>query len=99
MKFVAKEDVTYQAIQWTGENLDEVKEFCGPNITDNGTCNYRPPCIWVRSIVGELFVEVGSYILKNPNYEGNSTNLELFSKEMFEKLYKEKDWCDLNGCE
>ena len=70
-----------RAVQWNGDNLDEVKELCDSKnnmsayIMDDGDL-----CVW-GSVVSSHFPKIGNYIIKT-----GDNSLTTVTKEFFESL-------------
>lgn len=75
--------ITVQAVQWTGENLEEVKAFCDIHTNGRRLDFYGAD----RSVRIGIFqkAKVGDYITNIPNYYA----VEVVSPEDFTRDYKE----------
>ena len=62
MKLYRKRTHLVEAVKWTGDNIDEIKEFCPDSIIDD---NGR---LWIPAYLNMYCVQGVSYIMKNPNY-------------------------------
>ena len=64
MKHYVKKPIPVLALQWTGENLEEIKSFCTDS---NGEekCFKNKKTIWLSTREGQLKTVVGDYIIKN----------------------------------
>lgn len=70
-----------EAVQWTGKNLDEIKE-----ITDGGARTYNG-CLFVKTTNGEVNANVSDYILKSGTE--HYPIIRITEANMFEKVYEE----------
>lgn len=92
---VAKESDTntWQAIQYTGSNIEAVKKFCGPDVNDaRYTLEHGQPAIWIareRHLVdpdheGQYQkLRVGDFVLKESN-----GSLSIKSDEFFAMFFE-----------
>lgn len=67
-----------EAIQWTGDNIDDIKEFCPKCIPFIGT----PPTIIIQTLEGNMKAIKGDYIIK-----GIKGEFYPCKKEIFEETY------------
>lgn len=73
-----------EAIQWTGENICELHEFCGDNLYY--LFNYGVTTVKIKTIIGEQPVVVGDYIVKG--LRGTSSKLYIAKPNWFEAVYE-----------
>lgn len=74
IKMYVKKPIPIAAIQWTGENIDEVSAFMGENITQyNNT-------LTIKTLEGDMWATVGDYILRGINGEFYPCKGEIFKK-------------------
>lgn len=78
MKYRVKPAIV-EAIQWTGENIEEVKEFCGEFFS----CEFDGICA-VHSPWGRYFAATGDYIVKNENNEFHAYSADVFDRDFEE---------------
>jgi hypothetical protein len=82
IKKYVKKPVTIEALQWMGENLNEVRDFVGEHLQ----FKYRSgvPRIYIKTLEGDLFAAVGDYIIKGVNGEFYPCK-----PDIFEQTYEE----------
>ena len=70
MKF-RKKPVVIDAVQWTGENHDEIHDFC----------NIRPGTLWVgiETLEGTMFANIGDWIIKGVQGEFYPCKPDIFT--------------------
>lgn len=63
MKQYVKKPIPVSALQWTGENLEEIKAFCTDS---NGQekCFTNHSDLWIHTIEGQLMAKINDYIIK-----------------------------------
>lgn len=86
MKYKAK-PVTIEAVQFTGDNLDEIKTFCGE---EWGVSVYYDdegwePIIYIETLEGEMIAKVGDYIIKGTKGEFYPCKADIFN-EKYEEI-------------
>ena len=62
-KTATKKPVTIEFIEWTGDNFDEVKFFCGDKVQMIGTCEIGCQLV-INSMEGDHISPIGSMIIK-----------------------------------
>lgn len=69
MPFFTKLPVTIEAVVWTGDNTEEIKQFCResavielPDVTDPPSL--RTPRLLIKTEEGALCASYGDYIIK-----------------------------------
>lgn len=55
---VRKKPVEVEAVQWTGENLEEIREFCGDKL------QFVFSSIYINTLEGSHRVSLGDYVIK-----------------------------------
>ena len=85
MGFYRKKPVTIEAIQWNGNNIFEIKEFCGQdNISYKLVRNiYNPGTMIALTIVtleGCMKASIGDYIIKGVDGEFYPCKKSIFDK-------------------
>ena len=82
VKQYRKKPVVIKALQWTGNNIKEIKEFSG----DNTECDSTPHGIRLmcRTLEGHLIVSAGDFIIEGVNGEFYPCK-----PDIFEKTYEE----------
>lgn len=90
-----KKPVVVEAIQWNGENEQELKEFVGddliielirePQITENGVI---PKCvkIQIKTLEGIMLASLNDYIIKGINEEFYPCKPDIFEKTYEDNL-------------
>ena len=58
IKFYRKKPVTVEAVQWTGKNIDEVKEF-----VKGSMISFEKNFITIHTLEGDMLTSVGDYII------------------------------------
>ena len=86
MKYKAR-PVTIEAIKFTGDNLDEIKSFCGE---EWGVSVYYDdegwePIIYIETLEGEMITKVGDYIIKGTKGEFYPCKADIFN-EKYEEI-------------
>ena len=89
-----RKPIEVKAIQWTGLNLSEIKEFVGDrlicDIVDTAwKVGKGRPAVFMKlkTLEGDVKVYERDYIVKEANGE-----FCLYSPATFEKLYESADW-------
>lgn len=79
IKKYRKKPVVIEAVQWTGENLDEIKEFCGEffNYAHLGSLS-------IFTLEGRHIASVRDYIIK-----GVAGEIYPCKPDIFEKTYED----------
>ena len=73
--------VELEAVQWTGNNYDEVKEFL------DGNSHLYSGCLFVKTQDGEITANTSDYITKSGTE--NYRIIRVVDADMFEKVYME----------
>lgn len=74
--------VLCEAVQWTGDNLDEINELV------DGAAHVYSGCLFINTEVsGELIPNMSDYILKSGTE--NHPIIRNVTQEVFEKVYEE----------
>lgn len=81
-KYIEKEPTAFEAIQWTGNNLDEIKDFIGKD----GGPDVSGQVILLMNSSGGSAVQEGDWIIRNP---GTGEFYEM-ADVYFKKYYKEE---------
>lgn len=61
MKLYRKRTPVIEAVLWTGDNVDEIKEFC-PDATIDGYGK-----LWIPAIIHRYCAKCPSFIVKDPD--------------------------------
>lgn len=62
MKF-RKKPVVIEAMQWTGKNIAEIRNFMEPHYPAWGTESH-PDCLIIRTLEGDVTAQVNDWIIK-----------------------------------
>lgn len=83
IKQYIKKPVIIEAVRWTGENLNEVRDFVGEHLQ----FKYRSgvPRIYIKTLEGDLHASVGDYIIKGVNGEFYPCKPDIF-KQTYEEI-------------
>ena len=73
-----KKPVVIQAVQWNGDNVEEVQSFCG----DNCMMGYSDIYFFfsIKTLEGDMYVSIGDYIIKGVNGEFYPCKPDIFEK-------------------
>lgn len=74
-----KKPVIIEAIQFTGENFDEIKSFC-PEAEQFYSPNFCPVTIGIKTLEGEMKAGEGDYIIKGVHNEFYPCKPDIFEK-------------------
>lgn len=85
IKQYRKKPVTIEALQWTGENLNEVRDFVSEHLQFKHRSGV--PRIYIKTLEGDLHASVGDYIIKGVNGEFYPCK-----PDIFEQTYKLVDY-------
>ena len=79
MKQYIKKPIPISALQWTGENLEEIKAFCTDS---NGQekCFTNHSDLWIHTREGQLKAVFGDYIMKGIEGEFYPCGEQIFLK-------------------
>ena len=79
MKQYVKKPIPVSALQWTGENLEEIKAFCTDS---NGQekCFTNHIDLWIHTREGQLKAVFGDYIMKGIEGEFYPCGEQIFLK-------------------
>lgn len=72
-KYRAK-PVEIEAVEWTGDNLEEVTHFVGSNYYFNGV-------LFIESLEGDMQASIGDYIIKGLRGEFYPCKPDVFHKK------------------
>lgn len=68
-----KKPVEIEAVQWTGENWQEIKDFAGSDVSFDGR-------LYVFTLEGTLKVDIGDYIIKGVKGEFYPCKPDVFER-------------------
>lgn len=73
MGFYRKKPVTVEAIQWNGENVEEINGFCNPvkdfHTVRNTIWSKDKKTLLIKTLEGNMLANIGDYIIKGANGE------------------------------
>jgi len=75
-----KKPVVIEAVQWTGENFDEIKEFC-PNLVYHGTVGEENGCLIIETLEGGMRASIGDWIIKGVKGEFYPCKPDIFEQD------------------
>jgi hypothetical protein len=78
MKF-RKKPVVIEALQWTGDNIDEVSSFL-PSITYHGTDGKKDGNLLISTLEGKIRASRNDWIIKGVNGEFYPCKPDIFEK-------------------
>lgn len=85
IKKYIKKPVIIEAVQWTDDNISEIKDFCGGSLIFKGN---NPSCIYINTFEGRYLCSPYDYIIKD-NELGTFYPCE---PDIFEQTYKLVDY-------
>ena len=83
MSYYRKKPVVIEAVQWTGENEDELKQWAGNNIVFDSIFLDVPVMVsppFVRTLEGNMKISLGDYIIKGVDGEFYPCKPDIFEK-------------------
>lgn len=83
MKMYVKKPIPVPALQWKGDNFQEIKDFC----TDENLkemCFKNNKDLWIQTREGQLMAQVGDFIMK-----GIEGEFYPCAESIFKKTYDE----------
>lgn len=78
IKKYTKKPIPVEAMQWNGDNQDEVLNFIGES------AEIRGGSLYIKTLEGDMLATIGSYIIKGVNGEFYPCK-----EDIFEKTYAE----------
>jgi len=76
-----KKPVVVEALQWTGDNLDDVKEFLtSDGLYDSEYLDYVGDSLGINTLEGTMFAKVGDYIIKGVKGEFYPCKPDIFNE-------------------
>jgi len=82
MAFYRKKPVVIEAVRWTGDNFDEIKEFMK---ADNIRLGWFEDHLYISKLEGSHFVDPGTYIIKDAQGEFYPCKPDIFA-ETYEEV-------------
>lgn len=86
IKTYIKKPLAVQAVQWTGDNTDEVVDFGGTVDGCNIISDIGKSYLVVRTLEGNMAISIGDYVIR-----GTSGEYYPCKPNIFEKIYEEQD--------
>ena len=87
IKTYIKKPVEIQAVQWTGDNIEEIKEF--HSLSDNPNAIYRVNNeILISTLEGDMLASIGDFIIRGEKGEYYPCNSDIF-EATYEEVKKE----------
>jgi hypothetical protein len=83
MKMYVKKPIPVPALQWTGDNFQEIKDFCTDENLEE-MCFTNNKDLWVKTREGQLMAQVGDFIMK-----GIEGEFYPCAESVFKKTYDE----------
>ena len=83
IKKYKKKPVIIEAVQWTGDNIDEIIKFCGDSLTFKGS---KPFKVYINTLEGRHICSPHDYIIK-----GVQGEFYPCKPDIFERIYEEID--------
>ena len=85
VKYYTKRPVTIQAVQYTGDNIDEITAFAGRRnihtFTHQGNTHY-----FIKTLEGNHFISEGDYVIKGVEGEFYPCKERIFKKTYTEAI-------------
>lgn len=83
MRYIAK-PIEVEAIQWLGNNEQEIYDFCG----NRAHCMPRSSYMVISTLAGKLYYVVpGNYIVRDIN----SKDYSVYQAQQFQDMYEEEN--------
>jgi len=79
MKQYIKKPIPISALQWTGDNLEEIKSFCTDS-NGNVKCFTSGEHLWIQTMEGQLMAKVGDFIIRGIAGEFYPCEQDIFRK-------------------
>jgi len=86
IKAYIKKPLAVQAVQWTGDNTDEIIGFGGTVDGCNIISDIGKSYLVVRTLEGNMAISIGDYVIR-----GTSGEYYPCKPNIFEKIYEEQD--------
>ena len=77
MALYRKRPVVIEAIQYTGKNYEEIRDFVGDSY---GEWDDRTNAIFIKTLEGDMRADVGAFIIKGVSSEFYPCREEIFIK-------------------
>lgn len=76
MEYITKQ-VIINAVQWTGKNVEEIKEFFG----ENKDYSFENDDLFINTLEGTMLASINDYIIKGLNGEFYPCKPDIFKKK------------------
>ena len=80
IKIYQKKPVLIEAIQYTGDNFDEIKEFVGDSYYENVDEHHLTLNIGIKTLEGDMAISLFDYVIKGVNGEFYPCKSDIFKK-------------------
>lgn len=80
IKIYQKKPVRIEAIQYTGDNFDEIKEFVGDSYYENVDERHLTLNIGIKTLEGDMTISLFDYVIKGVNGEFYPCKPDIFKK-------------------
>lgn len=80
IKIYQKKPVRIEAIQYTGDNFDEIKEFVGDSYYENVDEHHLTLNIGIKTLEGDMAISLFDYVIKGVNGEFYPCKPDIFKK-------------------
>ena len=90
-----KKPIVVEAIQWTGTNHEQIKDFCGSVVVESGETYGERGAVYyfaISTLEGKMYVSVGDFIIK-----GIAGEFYACKPEVFKASYDEVLGCECHG--
>ena len=74
-----------EAIQWTGDNLSEIREFVGESLEYEVSANTNDVIVYIKTLEGYMRASIGRYVIKGTIGEFYPCKEEVFLQK-YEKV-------------
>lgn len=88
IKKYVKKPIVVKAVQWTGDNLNEIREFCNCDCHNDCYVDATDKII-IYTLKGDVTAFSGDYIINDVNGESYPCKPDIF-KETYEEVYKDE---------
>ena len=111
VKEYRKKPIVVSAVEWSGDNIEEIAGFCGENnikvediygnVVGSFCRSHRPGDSWnlyIKTLEGDMFASVGDYIIEGINGEFYPCKPDIF-KNTYEEFRVNDPFQNLNPAE
>lgn len=75
-----KKPVVIEALQWTGENIENMRAFARSSVIINNREEWSKPTLQIRTLEGVMNASHGDFIIKGVNGEFYPCKPDIFEK-------------------